>query len=79
MNILLAEDQAMVRTALASLLRLEANFNVTEAADGGAALSQLKQQHFDLLLSDIEMPGKRAGVNGVELHQDRQCFVEGKS
>ena len=27
MNILLAEDQAMVRTALASLLRLEAGFN----------------------------------------------------
>ena len=65
MNILLAEDQAMVRTALASLLRLEANFNVTEAADGGAALSQLKQQHFDLLLSDIEMPGK----SGIELAQ----------
>ena len=65
MNILLAEDQAMVRTALASLLRLAANFNVTEAADGGAALSQLKQQHFDLLLSDIEMPGK----SGIELAQ----------
>lgn len=65
MNILLAEDQAMVRTALASLLRLEANFNVTEAADGDAALSRLKQQHFDLLLSDIEMPGK----SGIELAQ----------
>ena len=65
MNILLAEDQAMIRTALASLLRLEASFEVTEAADGTAALALLKQQPFDLLLSDIEMPGQ----TGIELAQ----------
>ena len=44
MNILLAEDQAMIRTALASLLRLEANFSVTEAADGDGAGS-LRPRH----------------------------------
>lgn len=65
MNILLAEDQAMIRTALASLLRLEAGFVVTEAADGNAAFTLLRQQPFDLLLSDIEMPGK----SGIELAQ----------
>ena len=65
MNILLAEDQAMIRTALASLLQLEADFTVTEAADGTAALQLLKQQRFDLLLSDIEMPGH----SGIELAQ----------
>lgn len=68
MNILLAEDQAMIRTALTSLLRLEAGFNVTEAADGNAALKLLKQQPFDLLLSDIEMPG----LTGLELAQHIQ-------
>ena len=68
MNILLAEDQAMIRTALASLLKLEAGFNVTEAADGNAALKLLKQQPFDLLLSDIEMPG----LTGLELAQHIQ-------
>lgn len=65
MKILLAEDQAMVRTALASLLRLEADFQVTEAADGSTALKLLQQQPFDLLLSDIEMPG----LSGIELAQ----------
>jgi len=65
MNILLAEEQAMIRTALASLLQLEADFTVTEAADGTAALQLLKQQRFDLLLSDIEMPGH----SGIELAQ----------
>ncbi|EHR41089.1 response regulator transcription factor [Alishewanella jeotgali] len=65
MNILLAEDQTMVRTALASLLRIEANIQVTEAVDGNAALQQLKQHSFDMLLTDIEMPG----VSGIELAQ----------
>ena len=65
MKMLLAEDQAMIRTALASLLRLEAGYQVTEVADGQAALSLLKQETFDLLLSDIEMPG----LSGIELAQ----------
>ena len=65
MNILLAEDQVMVRTALASLLRLETEMQVTEAADGAVALKLLKQHAFDLLLTDIEMPG----ASGIELAQ----------
>lgn len=71
MHILLAEDQGMVRTALAALLRLEGDFTVTEAADGNIAMRLLKQQGktaeagFDLLLTDIEMPG----YSGIELAQ----------
>jgi two-component system response regulator DesR len=63
MKILLAEDQAMIRTALASLLRLETAFEVVEAADGKAAKALLQQQDFDLLLTDIEMPV----ITGMEL------------
>jgi two-component system response regulator DesR len=63
MKILLAEDQAMIRTALASLLRLETAFEVVEAADGKAAKALLQQQAFDLLLTDIEMPV----ITGIEL------------
>ena len=63
MRILLAEDQAMVRGALASLLRLSSQHELVEAADGDAALALLKQQSFDLLLTDIEMPGR----SGLEL------------
>jgi len=63
MKILLAEDQAMVRGALASLLRLSSQHELVEAADGDAALALLKQQSFDLLLTDIEMPGR----SGLEL------------
>ncbi|GGQ03526.1 response regulator transcription factor [Shewanella litoralis] len=66
MNILLAEDQAMVRGALAALLTLAAdNINITEVEDGDKAMTMLKNQHYDLLLTDIEMPGK----SGLELSQ----------
>ncbi len=63
MKILLAEDQAMVRGALSALLSLSGEFDVVQAADGDAALKLLQQQEFDLLLSDIEMPG----LTGLEL------------
>lgn len=63
MKILLAEDQAMVRGALAALLTLAGGFTITQASDGDEALTLLKQQHFDLLLTDIEMLGR----TGLEL------------
>ena len=65
MKILLAEDQAMVRTALASLIRLEANYEVDEASDGQEAKEKLKNDTYDLLLTDIEMPH----ISGLELVQ----------
>jgi two-component system, NarL family, response regulator DesR len=65
MKLLLAEDQAMVRGALAALLALESDYQITEAADGDKALALLKQHAFNLLLTDIEMPG----LTGIELAQ----------
>ncbi|MBO2676876.1 response regulator transcription factor [Shewanella algae] len=63
MKILLAEDQTMVRGALAGLLQLSGDFSVTQATDGDQALAQLKTEDFQLLLTDIEMPG----TSGLEL------------
>ncbi len=71
MNILLAEDQAMVRGALAALLKLSSDHQITEAVDGDQALALLKQQPFDLLLTDIEMPGRSGIELAVWLHQNQ--------
>jgi two-component system response regulator DesR len=69
MKILLAEDQAMVRGALAALLTLACDslneIEIVEVEDGDKAMLQLKTNSFDLLLTDIEMPGK----SGLELSQ----------
>ena len=65
MKILLAEDQSMVRGALAALLGMEDGFEISQAEDGDRAWLMMKQNSYDILLSDIEMPGR----SGLELAQ----------
>ena len=65
-RVLIAEDQAMVRGALAALLRLENDIEVVgDAADGEIAWRELQRLKPDLLLTDIEMPG----LSGLDLAQ----------
>lgn len=57
----------MVRGALAALLELEDDFEVVgQAADGVEALALATQTNPDIVLTDIEMPGK----TGLELAAD---------
>ena len=57
-RVLIAEDQAMVRGALASLLALEDDIEVVaEVARGDAVLETARARQADVALLDIEMPG----------------------
>jgi two-component system response regulator DesR len=57
-HVLIAEDQAMVRGALASLLALEADIEVVaEVGRGDDALDRARALRPDVALLDIEMPG----------------------
>ncbi|GAA0375077.1 response regulator transcription factor [Microbispora corallina] len=57
-RVMLAEDQGMVRGALASLLGLEPDIEVVgEAATGPEALAVAERVRPDIALLDIEMPG----------------------
>jgi two-component system, NarL family, response regulator DesR len=57
-RVLLAEDQALVRGALAALLRLEDDFEVVaEVARGDAVVTAALEHVPDVALLDIEMPG----------------------
>lgn len=65
-RILLAEDQTLLRGALAALLALESDLEIVgSAADGESAWRELQRLKPDVLLTDIEMPG----LTGLELAQ----------
>jgi two-component system response regulator DesR len=70
-RILLAEDQAMVRGALAALLDLEADMEVVaEVARGDEVLGRAREIRPDVALLDIEMPGQDGLAAAAELHRD---------
>ena len=57
-RVLLAEDQAMVRGAIAALLNLEGDIEiVAEASRGDEVVSAALQSVPDVALLDVEMPG----------------------
>jgi two-component system cell cycle response regulator CpdR len=61
-HILLAEDDESLRKFLAAAL-VRAGHQVTDFGDGEEAFECLKGYRFDLLLTDIVMPG----MDGIEL------------
>ncbi len=67
-RVLLAEDQGMVRGALATLLNLEDDIEVVgEASSGDEALAVAWQTRPDIALLDIEMPGRDGIATAAEL------------
>ncbi len=61
-KILIIEDDELVRKLLFHVLTSE-NFLVTIATNGGDGLARIKDEHFDLVISDIEMPD----MNGYDV------------
>jgi DNA-binding response OmpR family regulator len=62
MHILLVDDEASIRLTLGALLK-RAGYEVTSAEGGEQALQLLEQQAFDLLLTDLKMPG----IDGMQV------------
>ncbi|GAA4526950.1 response regulator transcription factor [Brachybacterium paraconglomeratum] len=71
-RIVLADDEALLRSALASLLPLKADIEVVgEAADGAAAIDVVMEHEPDVLVIDLEMPGMD-GLDAVEVIRRRR-------
>ncbi len=67
MNILIADDHANVRRGLREILvDAFSGSHFSEASDGDQVLTQLIKSQHDLLLLDINMPGR----NGLEVLKD---------
>jgi DNA-binding NtrC family response regulator len=60
-NVLLVDDEKNFVEFLAERLQLR-DFNVTTAFNGDEAINLVKENDFDVIVLDVQMPGK----NGVE-------------
>jgi two-component system, NarL family, response regulator DesR len=76
-RILLAEDQGMVRAALAALLALEPDLQVVaKVSSGDEVLTAAREARPDIALLDIEMPGMNGIEAAAELHRELpECRV----
>ncbi|MBP6619215.1 MAG: response regulator transcription factor [Leadbetterella sp.] len=63
-RIILAEDNDMLRKSLNFFL-VQKGFNVDQFADGQEALNSIKENNYDLILADINIPG----ISGMEITQ----------
>jgi len=61
-RILVADDEDVIRETIGDVLT-KAGALVMTARDGNEAIAMIRAQHFDLVLSDIKMPGR----NGYEV------------
>ncbi|MBL4902588.1 MAG: sigma-54-dependent Fis family transcriptional regulator [Desulfocapsa sp.] len=61
-NILLIEDELSMRLGVSHSL-IASNYDVTSCEDGNEGLAMLSRQNFDLIITDLRLPG----LNGMEI------------
>ncbi|NCO36213.1 MAG: hypothetical protein AUJ92_06665 [Armatimonadetes bacterium CG2_30_59_28] len=61
-SVLIVDDERMIREYFTSVLE-NYDLAVTSVGSGEEALTELEKAHFDLVISDIQMPG----MSGVDL------------
>ncbi len=62
MKIMLVEDEKITRKTLTDILKKE-NYDVNSFGDGTEALNELKQNNFDVVITDLRLPG----TNGLDI------------
>ncbi len=76
-TVVLADDEALLRKALAALLPLEGDVTVlAEAADGAEAVRETLLNRPDVLVIDLEMPGTDGLAAVAEIRAARHGYVD---
>jgi DNA-binding response OmpR family regulator len=75
-NILLVEDDRTSRRNLATFLR-STGYAVCEAEDGEIALSLLTSTQFDVVISDLNLPGNFSGIDVLDALKTLPRKVDG--
>ena len=73
-NLLLVEDNPLSRRNLAMFLQ-QAEFTVHQADNGEVALELISRVNFEIVISDLRLPGK---VNGLDVLKYQKGMDSGK-
>ena len=64
-KIILADDHSFIRVGLIQILRDEyPTVEITEVGDGESLINEVSKNDFDLVISDLDMPG-RSGLEAL--------------
>ena len=66
-KLLVVDDEDLFRNSLVKLLTME-GYSVLSASDGNEALGLIKENKFQLVITDLKMPG----MNGMEIMREIQ-------
>lgn len=75
MTILVADDDPVIRKLLEKRLS-NAGYDITVAADGIEAARYLDQRHFDIVVTDLVMPGDIGGIELLQIVKERNVETE---
>jgi len=62
-KVLIVDDHPIIRRGLRDILKAEQDLAIAETENANEALALIKQQPFDIVVLDLELPG----MNGLEL------------
>ena len=75
MSILVADDDPVVRRLLEKRLQ-DAGYEVTVAGDGVEAARKLASQRFDVVVTDLIMPGDIGGIELLQVVKEKSIDTE---
>ncbi len=75
MSILVADDDPVIRRLLEKRLG-QSGYDVTIAANGMEAARLLDHKHFDVVITDLVMPGDIGGIELLQVVKDRDITTE---
>ncbi len=75
MSILVADDDPVIRRLLEKRLG-ESGYEVTIACNGMEAARLLDGKHFDVVITDLVMPGDIGGIELLQVAKDRDISTE---
>jgi len=77
-RIIVADDHSFVRVGLIQILKDEyPQAEIKEVGDGESLVKEVMQQEWDLVISDLDMPGRAKRIRSIGTNQTNKACITG--